>query len=111
MGGGGGRTTITLLCTWTLEQQPTHNIVLLDLEASCSVLSKDHLSPLNIKSISRTKLVSADGRNITPCGITNVIVTLGPFSTKHSFIFVDHLSVPAILGCDSLREHGFVLDF
>ena len=85
--------------------------LLLDSGASCSVLSKDHLSPPNIKPISRTKLVNADGRNITPCGITNVTVTLGPFSTEHSFIVVDHLSVPAILGCDFLREHGFVLNF
>ena len=85
--------------------------ILLDSGASCSVLSKDHLSPPNIKPISRTKLVNADGRNITSCGITNVTVTLGPFSTEHSFIAVDHLSVPAILGCDFLREHGFVLNF
>ena len=49
--------------------------------------------------------------NITPCGITNVTVTLGPFSTENSFNVVDHLSVPTILGCDFLREHGFVLDF
>ena len=38
-------------------------------------------------------------------------VTLGSFSTEHPFIVVDHLSVPAILGCDFLREHGFVLNF
>ena len=36
---------------------------------------------------------------------------LGSFSTEHPFIVVDHLSVPAILGCDFLREHGFVLNF
>jgi len=57
-------------------------------------------------------LVNADGRNITPCGTTTLTVTLGSFSVKHPFIVVDHLSVPAILGCDFLRfQHGFVLNF
>ena len=86
-------------------------IILLDSGASCSVLSKDHVSPPNIKPVARTKLINADGRNITPCGTTTLTVTLGPYSTEHPFIVVDHLSVPAILGCDFLREHGFVLNF
>ena len=69
------------------------------------------MSPPNINPVARTKLVNADGRIITPCGTTTLTVTLGPFSTEHSFIVVEHLSVPAILGCDFLREHGFVLNF
>ena len=85
--------------------------ILLDSGASCSVLSKDHMSPPSIKPIARTKLVNADGRNITPCGTTTLTVTLGTFSTEHLFVVVEHLSVPAILGCDFLREHGFVLNF
>ena len=85
--------------------------ILLDSGASCSVLSKDHMSPPNINPVARTKLVNADGRIITPCGTTTLTVTLGPFSTEHSFIVVEYLSVPAILGCDFLREHGFVLNF
>ena len=88
--------------TWTAKQEHCDHIA-----ASCSVLSKDHMSP----PVARTKLVYADGRNITPCDTTTLTVTLGPFSTEHSFIVVEHLSVPAILGCDFLREHGFVLNF
>ena len=82
--------------------------ILLDSRASCSVLSKDHMSPPNIKPMACTKLVNADGRIITPCGTTTLTVTLGPFSTEHSFIVVEHLSVPAIL---VLREHRFILNF
>ena len=61
-----------------------------------------HASPPKIKPAAHTKLVNADGRNITPCGTATLTVTLGPLSTEHSFIVVDHLSVPAILGCDFL---------
>ena len=85
--------------------------MLLDSGAPCSVFSKDHVSPPNIKPVARTKLVNADGRNITLCGITTLTVALGPFSTKYSFIVVDHLSVSTILGCDFLRKHGLVLNF
>ena len=50
--------------------------ILLDSGASCSVLSKDHMSPPNIKPVARTKLVNADGRIITPYGTTTLTVTL-----------------------------------
>ena len=55
--------------------------------------------------------MNADGRNVTPCSITTLTVILGPFCIEHSFSVVVHLSVPAILGCDFLRKHKFVLSF
>ena len=38
-------------------------------------------------------------------------VTLGDFSVKESFIVVEHLLTPVILGCDYLTDNGFVLHF
>ena len=69
------------------------------------------MSPMNIMPIVLIKLVNADGRNITLCGTTTLTVTLGSFSMEHPFVVVDHLSIPAILGCDFLSGHGFVLIF
>ena len=36
-------------------------------------------------------------------------VILGDFSAEQSFIVVEHLSTPVILGCDYLTDNGFVL--
>ena len=38
-------------------------------------------------------------------------VTLGNFSVEQSFIVVENLSTPVILGCDYLTDNGFVLHF
>ena len=38
-------------------------------------------------------------------------VTLGDFSVKQSFIVVEHLSTPVVLGCDFLTNNGIVLHF
>ena len=38
-------------------------------------------------------------------------VTLGDFSVEQSFIVVENLSTPVILGCDYLTDNGFVLHF
>ena len=38
-------------------------------------------------------------------------VTLGDFSAKQSFLVLDHLSTPVILGCDYLTTNGFILNF
>ena len=68
------------------------------------------MSPPYIKPVACTKLVNADGRKITHCGTITLTVTMGLFSTKYFFI-VDHLLIPAILGCDFRSEHRFVLNF
>ena len=36
---------------------------------------------------------------------------LEDFSADHTFIVVEQLSVPIILGCDFLSQYGFILDF
>ena len=38
-------------------------------------------------------------------------VALGDFSVKQSFLVVEHLSTPVILGCDYLTTNGFILNF
>ena len=85
--------------------------MLLDSGASCSVVLADYACQSEIKPMPSTKLVNADGRNISPLGSITTSVTLGDFSVKQSFIVVEHLSTPVILGCDYLTDNGFVLHF
>jgi len=85
--------------------------ILLDSGASCSVLCAEQTCKSDIKPITSTKLVNANGWDITPCGTTTMTVTLGGFSMEHPFVVVEHLSTPVILGCDYLTNNGFVLNF
>ena len=81
-------------------------LMLLNSGASRSVVLKSckHIEPLQ-----STKLVNADGRDITPYGSATMTVGLGQFSTSHKFVAVNHLSTSVILGCDFLFNHGYVL--
>ena len=85
--------------------------MLLDSGASCSVISRAHIYHMLISPTHTMRLVNADGRDITPCGVATVTVCLGKFSARHMFVVVDHLSTPVLLGCDFLMSHGYVLDF
>ena len=85
--------------------------MLLDSGASCSVVLASYACQSKIKPITSTKLLNADGRHIIPRGTITMTVTLGDFSTEQSFIVVEHLSTPVILGCDYLTDNGFVLHF
>jgi len=51
------------------------------------------------------RLVNANGRDITPCGVVTMTISLGKFSASHVFIVVDQL---VILECNF---HGYMLDF
>ena len=86
----------------------------LDSGASCSVVCADYGNQSEIKPVTATKLINADGRNIISHGTTTMAVTLGDFSVKQvkqPFIVVEHLSTPVILGCDYLANNDFALDF
>ena len=74
--------------------------MLFDSVASCSVVSISCIPQVHIEPAHATKLVSVDGRDITPCGVATMPVGLGQFSTIHKFVVMDHLSTPVILGCD-----------
>ena len=58
-----------------------------------------------------TNLVNADDRNLIPHGATTVIVTLGDYYIKQSFLVVERLSTPVILACNYLTTNKFILNF
>ena len=81
-------------------------LMLLDSGASCSVASKSCIPDKHIEPIQSTRLINADGRDMTPCGLATMTVGLGQFSTNHKFVVVNHLSTPVILGCDFCLTMG-----
>ena len=84
--------------------------MLLDSGASCSVVSKLHINVPHMSAGQSIQLVNADGRSFTTLGTSLMRVTLGELSADHSFVVVKQLSIPVILGCDFMSQHGFVLD-
>ena len=56
------------------------------------------------------QLVNADERDFTPLGTSRMIISLGKLSANHTFIVVEQLSVPVILGCDFMSEQALILD-
>ena len=56
-------------------------------------------------------LVIADGRSLNPVGTTSLKVDLGNLMDHQTFIVVEHLSAPVILGCDFMTKQGLVMDF
>ena len=85
--------------------------LLLDSEASCSVMRKNYTSGNLIQPIERTKLVNAHGRTTSPCRTIVMAVILGSLQVDHKFIVLDTLSTPVILGCDFLTKHNHIMDF
>jgi len=92
--------------TGTINSKPTQ--MLLDSGASCSMVSKKHISIPDMSSAGYIKLVNADGTSFKPLGTSLMTVTLGEVSADHSFLVVDQLSIPVILGCDFMSQHGLV---
>jgi len=85
--------------------------ILLDSGASCSAISKQHVQIDQLLPGWCTQLVNADGRAFQPLGASSMTIVLEDFSADHTFIVVEQLSVPSILGCDFLPQYGFILDF
>jgi len=71
--------------------------VLLDSGASCSVISKEYISSKDVNPLTPVKVVNADGSDLASLGTLVMNVSIGDIQTDHSFIVVDHLSVPVIL--------------
>ena len=71
---------------------------------------KDFVTADGLEPMGPMKLTNADGRGLTAIGQTTVRVTLHDLTTCHTFVVAEHLSAPAILGCDFLTRHGLVLD-
>ena len=85
--------------------------MLLDSGASCSVVRSEYITPKDVKPLGSTTLTNADGTELSVKGIATAPVILNGLNTPHSFIVVDNLLVPVILGCDFLFKHGMTLDF
>ena len=74
--------------------------MLLDSVASCSVVDKDFVTVDDLEPLGPMKLTNADGRGLTAIGWTTMRVTLHGITTSQTFVVAEHLSAPAILGCD-----------
>ena len=85
--------------------------ILLDSGASCSVVCRDYVSPDDLEPMGQVKLVNADGRGLTSVGLATMKVGLPNLTTHQTFVVVENLSAPAILGCDFLTRHGLIMDF
>ena len=85
--------------------------MLLDSGASCSVVRQDYVSPTDLEPLGSVQLVNADGRGLTSVGLTTMRVELNSLVATQTFVVVERLSAPAILGCDFLTQHGLILDF
>ena len=102
----------TTKAAYTRGQLNNHKVeILLDSGASCSVVVQDYVSPSKLEPMGPTCLVNADGRALTPVGLTTMEVCLPSLTTRQTFVVVEHLSAPAILGCDFLTRHGLIIDF
>jgi len=84
--------------------------ILLNSGASCSAISKQHVQIDQLLPGQCTKLVNADGRVFQPLDKSSMTVSLGELLANHTFIVVEQLSVPVILGCDFLSQYGLILD-
>ena len=75
-----------------------------------TVISKKYIITDKISPTQSIQLINADDRSFTPLGISPTTATLGQFSANHTFLVVDNLIVPVILGCDFMSKHALVLD-
>jgi len=82
--------------------------ILLDSGASCSVISGKDKPFTHLQPIHGVELVNADGRHIRPCGTSLLSVNLGNLQAEHTFLVLDNLSTPVILGCDFLIKHNVI---
>ena len=54
-------------------------LIMLNSRASCSVVSQSLVKHTHIEPIHKTRLVNADGRDIIPCGVASMTISLGSF--------------------------------
>ena len=102
----------TTKAAYTKGRLNNHNVeILLDSGASCSVVGQDYVSPSELEPMGPVRLVNADGRGLAPVGLTTMKVQLPNLTTHQTFVVVERLSAPAILGCDFLTRHGLIIDF
>ena len=75
------------------------------------MVSKKHIDISKTSLLGQTiQFVNANGRYFTPLGTSKMTITLGKLLVDHTFIVVEQLTVPIILGCDFMFQHALILD-
>ena len=89
--------------------------MMLDSGFAVSLVRKDMISPQmnNVVHIPLplVKLVTATGDNLLIVDHIQTTVRIQHHTVTHSFIVVNTLVTPAILGIDFLQQHGIIIDF
>ena len=89
--------------------------MMLDSGSAVSLVRKDMISPQmnNVVYIPLplVKLVTAAGDDLLMVDHIQITVRIQHHTVTHSFIVVNALVTPAILGIDFLQQHGIIIDF
>jgi len=91
------------LSPWINQQLPRSHFAGLTLSYVVETSVTD-LQPLH-----GVQLVNADGRLIFPSGTLAMSVNLGNLQAEHTFMVLDNLSTPVILGSDFLMKHNVTI--
>ena len=85
---------------------------MLDSGSSVSLVQQDVLTAAQgtvpITPIQHIKLVTASGKELPHI---KAPICIGELQVTHTFVVVDKLVAPVILGVDFLHQHALVLDF
>ena len=89
--------------------------IMLDSGSAVSLIRQDMISPLITSVIHiplpQVKLVTAVGNDLLIVDHIQAAVQIQNYTVTHSFIVVNTLITPAILGIDFLQQHGIKIDF
>ena len=89
--------------------------IMLDSGSAVSLIRQDMISPLMTSVIHiplpQVKLVTAAGNDLLIVDHIQAAVQIQNYTVTHSFIVVNTLITPAILGIDFLQQHGIKIDF
>ena len=89
--------------------------IMLDSGSVVSLIRQDMISPLMTSVVHiplpQVKLVTAAGNDLLMVDHIRATVQVQNYTVTHSFIVVDTLITPAILGIDFLQQHSIKIDF
>ena len=86
--------------------------MMLDSGSAVSLVRKDMISPqMNDVVHIPLPLVTATGDNLLIVDHIQTTVRIQHHTVTHSFIVVNTLVTPTILGIDFLQQHGIIIDF
>ena len=89
--------------------------IMLESGSSVSLLQQDVLTAAQgtvpITPTQHIKLVTASGKELPILNHIKAPICIGELQVTHTFVVVDKLVAPVILGVDFLHQHALVLDF